>query len=76
MDDDCVGQYLLEKGCDYTVFKTNVPSASHMGGVWERQIRSVRNVLNSLMYQHGSQLDDEVLEPSCVKPRLYLIADP
>ncbi|CAG2191402.1 unnamed protein product [Mytilus edulis] len=39
----------------------NVPSASHMGGVWERQIRSVRNVLASLMHQSGTQLDDESL---------------
>ncbi|XP_069133231.1 uncharacterized protein [Argopecten irradians] len=39
----------------------NVPSASHMGGVWERQIRSVRNVLASLMLQSGSQLDGETL---------------
>lgn len=61
MDDNRVCQYLLENGCDYAVFKTNVPSASHMGGVWERQIRSVRNVLNALMYQHGSQIDDEGL---------------
>ncbi|XP_053381691.1 uncharacterized protein LOC123540987 [Mercenaria mercenaria] len=61
MDDDRVSQYLLESNCDYVVFKTNVPSASHMGGVWERQIRSVRNVLSSLMYQNGSQLDDEGL---------------
>ena len=39
----------------------NVPSASHMGGIWERQIRSVRNVLSSLLFHHGLQLDDESL---------------
>jgi len=39
----------------------NVPSASHMGGVWERQIRSVRNVLSALLESNGSQLDDESL---------------
>ena len=32
-----------------------------MGGVWERQIRSVRNVLSALMCDHGTQLDDESL---------------
>ena len=32
-----------------------------MGGVWERQIRSVRNVLASLLESHGTQLDDESL---------------
>lgn len=32
-----------------------------MGGVWERQIESVRNVLSSLMEHCGSHLDDEML---------------
>ena len=39
----------------------NVPAASHMGGVWERQIRTVRSVLFSLLASNGSQLDDESL---------------
>ena len=39
----------------------NVPSASHMGGAWERQILTVRKILGSLMDQGGSQLDDETL---------------
>ena len=61
MDDDRIRQFLLKEGCDFFEFKMNVPSASHMGGVWERQIRSVRNVLASLLEKHGSQLDDESL---------------
>lgn len=40
----------------------NVPSASHMGGAWEGQIRTVRNVLTSLLHDHGRQLDDESLQ--------------
>ena len=39
----------------------NVPHASHMGGVWERQIRMVLNILTALLSHHGSQLDDESL---------------
>ena len=39
----------------------NVPAASHMGGVWERQIRSARNVLSSLLQKNGKQLDAESL---------------
>ena len=42
-------------------FKMNVPAASHMGGVWERQIRSVRSVLSSLLQDNGEQLNDESL---------------
>ena len=30
-----------------------------MGGVWERQIRSVRGILSSLMKTHGHMLNDE-----------------
>ena len=60
MDDKQIEQFLLQEGCNFS-FKTNVPHASHMGGVWERQIRSVRNVLSSLLYHHGKQLDDESL---------------
>ena len=30
-----------------------------MGGVWERQIRSVRSILSALMREHGHTLDDE-----------------
>ena len=32
-----------------------------MGGVWERQIRTVRSILSSMMDQDGLNLDDESL---------------
>ncbi|XP_044167413.1 uncharacterized protein LOC122951466 [Acropora millepora] len=56
-----IREELLSNNCDWVEFKPNVPHASHMGGVWERQIRSVRNVLASLLESHGTQLDDESL---------------
>ena len=31
------------------------------GGIWERQIRSARNILASLLRTHSSSLDDESL---------------
>ena len=37
----------------------NPPTASHMGGVWERQVRTVRKVLDGVMKQQT--LDDEGL---------------
>jgi hypothetical protein len=61
MDPDQVHRFLLKENCDYIEFKMNVPSSSHMGGVWERQIRTVRSVLASLMSDSGSHLDDESL---------------
>lgn len=39
----------------------NVPHASHMGGAWECQIRTVQNVLEATLMRHGSQLDEESL---------------
>ena len=39
IDNNKVRAHLMKDACD---FKFNVPSASHAGGVWERQIRSVR----------------------------------
>ncbi|XP_068749088.1 uncharacterized protein [Montipora capricornis] len=32
-----------------------------MGGVWERQIRTVRRILSTLLREHGNRLDDESL---------------
>ena len=61
MDQQKIKTKLLEEQCDWFSFKMNVPAASHMGGVWERQIRSVRNVLSSLLQDNGRQLDDESL---------------
>ena len=58
---DRVKHFLLTKECDWMDFNFNVPAASHMGGSWERLIRSVRSVLSALLQEHGSQLDDEAL---------------
>ena len=61
MDNGKIKSSLLKEQCDWITFKMNVPSASHMGGVWEHQIRTVRNVLSSLLQDNAKQLDDESL---------------
>ena len=61
MDLEKIKRELLKDNCDLLELKTNVPYASHMGGVWERQIRSAKNVLRILLSNHGSQLDDDSL---------------
>ena len=43
-------------------WKFNTPHASHMGGVWERQIRTIRKVLAVLLQKYQDKLTDEVLE--------------
>ncbi|XP_026206573.1 uncharacterized protein LOC113156001 [Anabas testudineus] len=49
---------LKQLGCEFVM---NTPSASHMGGAWERQIRTVRNVLMSILDQSSRKLDSSSL---------------
>nr|XP_027213272.1 uncharacterized protein LOC113806347 [Penaeus vannamei] len=53
---DQIHAHLLKKEIDW---KFNPPAASHMGGVWERQIRTIRRVLSSMIIQQV--LDDEAI---------------
>ena len=55
LDAEKLERYLSSKQC---LFKFNVPHASHAGGVWERQIRSIRAVLNDTIAMCPNQLDD------------------
>lgn len=50
--------FLAENQCDF-VF--NSPHASHTGGVWERQIRTVRSVLHSTLALSFERLYDSSL---------------
>lgn len=56
MDNDQIRSRLHQEGTEW-IF--NPPSASHMGGIWERQIRTTRKVLTVLLHEHGTRLDDE-----------------
>ena len=52
---------LLQNSADWIHWKRNPPLASHMGGVWDRQIRSARNILSPFMKTQGASLDKESL---------------
>ena len=67
MNQDTVKKEMAKNSCNWIAFKMNVPSASHMGGTWERQIHTVRRVLSALLNDHGRQLDDESLQTLMVK---------
>nr|XP_054596180.1 uncharacterized protein LOC129152216 [Nothobranchius furzeri] len=47
-------EQLKEYGCEFVM---NPPSSSHMGGIWERQIRTVRSVLTAILDQSAKRLD-------------------
>ncbi len=53
-----VAVYLANKQCD---FPMNAPYSSHVGGVWERQIRTVSSVLGSVLAHSAGRLDDASL---------------
>lgn len=53
-----IESFLTERQCEF-IF--NAPSASHAGGVWERQIRTVCSVLNATLCQYSGRLDDSSL---------------
>ena len=61
MDEDKISHFLQNGGTDWVTWKNNPPSGSHMGGVWERQIKSARVILSALLKQHGTSLNDESL---------------
>jgi hypothetical protein len=49
---------LKELGCEFIM---NTQSLSHMVGVWERQIRTIRSVLTSILDQSDGRLDSASL---------------
>ena len=59
MDQGKINDFLLRHQVDWLGWKFNPPTASHMGGVWERQIRSCRSILTSLLRNHSQSLNDE-----------------
>lgn len=56
LDQGAMAQHLAQAGVNWTF---NPPAGSHFGGVWERMIRMVRRVLNSVLHQQT--LDDDGL---------------
>ena len=61
MDHNQISQYLQRHRSDWITWITNPPTASHMGRVWERQIRTARSILNALLKTQGRSLNDEAL---------------
>jgi hypothetical protein len=59
MDLKAIERYVTEQECEWLF---NPPHASHFGGVWERQIGTIRRVLDAMLLKVGpSQLTHELL---------------
>lgn len=58
LDVEKLNYFLVENQCDFVL---NAPGASHAGGVWERQIRTVRSVLQSTLLMASERIDDSSL---------------
>ena len=56
--EEVLKQFLLENNCEFSM---NSPYASHMGGCWERHIRTIRNVLNGMLQKTDGRLDSSSL---------------
>ena len=61
MDDEQITHFLQKLGADWITWRNNPHSGSHIGGVWEHQIRSARAILSALMKQHGASLNENLL---------------
>ena len=59
MNHNKIKNLLQEKGADWIDRHHNPPAASHMGGVWERQIPAATNILEGLLRTHSLSLNDE-----------------
>ena len=58
LDNDKIQSYLTTNRCEFVM---NVPYSSHRGGVWERQIRTTRSILNSVLNDYKGRLDTSLL---------------
>ena len=61
MNQEQAKDYLLQNGTDWITWYKNPRGASHMGAVWERQIRSAINILATLLKTYGHSFNDEGL---------------
>ena len=54
-----IADFLSKHNGDWVVWKRNPPHSSNFGGVWERHIRTARNILTGMLIEHGEILNEE-----------------
>ena len=78
MDNEKIQGFMQEFGGDWIKWKQNPLVASHMGGVWERQIHSAQRILFSLLQTHGKVFETERIlnsRPLTVETIVMLLAN-
>ena len=76
MNHDKIKNVLQENGADWIDWNHNPPAASHMVAVWERQIRTARNISQGLLRTHGLSLNNESLRTLMTKVELIVNSRP
>ena len=76
MDQEKINNFMEDNGGEWMLWKRNLPSASNMGGVWERQIRSARTILTSLLKTHATSLNDESLHTLLIEVEAIVNSHP
>ena len=59
MKHEQVKHFLWKNGSDWIIWENNPPAASHMGGVWECNIRTARSILDAMLKTCSCSLNDE-----------------
>ena len=76
INDTKIKHFLQENGADWLIWTRNTPTASHMGGVWEQQIKSARNILTSLPKTYRTSLNGEAVTASMTEVEAVLNSRP
>ena len=76
MDHNQISQYLQRHGADRIAWIRNPRTASHMGGVWEREIRMSRSILNTLLKIQRRSLNDEGLHTLLIEVEAIINSRP
>ena len=76
MDQQKINDFMRDNSGEWMLWKRNPLSVSNMGGVWERQIRSARTILTSLLKTHGTSLNDESLHALLIEVEVIVNSRP
>ena len=71
-----IKHFLQENGAGWLIWTRKTPTTSHMGGVWEQQIKSARNILTSLPKTYRTSLNGEAVTASMTEVEAVLNSRP